>query len=160
MDERVNETVIKLFASFDQFSKLNWNPSPVCELNRSEIFTLLTIKKIMDNNNSLVKVSDISKIAGVTPPTITPLITSLEKKGYLIRNISKTDRRVIEIELTEKGSSTIDKVIKVFFNIFEGLVEYLGFKKSNEFVDILSLVFNYFDNLQDIKKDNKNNKEI
>lgn len=152
MDKPRNDIVVKLFTSIDQFNKINWSPSPVSELNRSEIFTLLKIKKVMMDKGSLVKVSDISKYSGVTPPTITPIITSLENKGYLARSISKNDRRIVQIELTEKGLSTIEKATELFYQCFDGLVEYLGEEKSKEFVDILIMVLNYFNNLKEDKQ--------
>lgn len=48
-------------------------------------------------------VSTIAKFLGVTVGTLTVNMNSLEKKGYLIRERSVEDRRVVLVELTEKG---------------------------------------------------------
>ena len=48
-------------------------------------------------------VSMIARTLGVTVGTLTVNLNNLEKKGYLSRTRSKEDRRVVLVELTEKG---------------------------------------------------------
>lgn len=48
-------------------------------------------------------VSIIAKMLGVTVGTLTVNMNSLEKKGYLLRERSSEDRRVVLVALTEKG---------------------------------------------------------
>lgn len=147
MDNSRKEIIQNLFNAFDQFNKLDWNQSPVAGLKRSEVFTLFSIKRIMDSKSSSVKITDISKSLGVAPPTITQLITGLKQKGYVERSINTNDRRSVQIVLTEKGWHAIDKASNVFNKYFEGVVEYLGEEKSNELVNLLVMVFNYFKNI-------------
>lgn len=47
--------------------------------------------------------SDIAKRLGVTVGTLTTNMNGLEKKGYIIRQRSETDKRVVYITLTERG---------------------------------------------------------
>lgn len=49
------------------------------------------------------KVSEIAKSLNVTPGTMTVNIDNLEKKGYVIRERSESDKRVVFITLTERG---------------------------------------------------------
>ena len=48
-------------------------------------------------------VSMIARTLGVTVGALTVNMNNLEKKGYLSRTRSKEDRRVVLVELTEKG---------------------------------------------------------
>lgn len=48
-------------------------------------------------------VSQIAKTMCVTVGTLTVNMNSLEKKGYVIRERSTTDKRVVYVTLTEKG---------------------------------------------------------
>ena len=48
-------------------------------------------------------VSMIARTLGVTVGTLTVNMNNLEKKGYLSRTRRKEDRRVVLVELTEKG---------------------------------------------------------
>ena len=49
------------------------------------------------------KMSDIAKRLSVTVGTLTTNMNSLENKGYIIRERSKTDKRVVHVVLTDKG---------------------------------------------------------
>lgn len=49
------------------------------------------------------KVSDVAKSLNVTPGTMTVNIDNLEKKGYVTRERSENDKRVVYIILTERG---------------------------------------------------------
>lgn len=64
-------------------------------------------------------VSMIARTLGVTVGTLTVNMNNLEKKGYLSRTRSKEDRRVVLVELTEKGR-------KAFFhhrNFHKGMIK-------------------------------------
>ena len=49
------------------------------------------------------KVSEVAKSLNVTPGTMTVNVDNLEKKGYVTRVRSESDKRVVLVNLTEKG---------------------------------------------------------
>lgn len=49
------------------------------------------------------KMSEIAKMLGVTVGTLTTNMNGLDKKGYVVRQRSETDKRVVYITLTERG---------------------------------------------------------
>lgn len=49
------------------------------------------------------KMSEIAKRLGVTVGTLTTNINSLERKNYVIRERSDSDKRVVFVTLTERG---------------------------------------------------------
>ncbi len=49
------------------------------------------------------KVSEIAKILGVTVGTLTTNMNGLEKKGYIIKERSNEDKRVVYVTLSERG---------------------------------------------------------
>ncbi len=49
------------------------------------------------------KMSDIAHRLSVTVSTLTTNMNGLEKKGYITRERSRTDKRVVHVILTEKG---------------------------------------------------------
>lgn len=53
--------------------------------------------------NSPKKVSDVAKSLNVTPGTMTVNIDNLEKKGYVTRTRSENDKRVVFVDLTDRG---------------------------------------------------------
>jgi len=73
----------------------------------------------------------------VAPANITGLVDRLERKGYVERRRDRRDRRLLKIELTERGRRIHDKVIEQFWtyvrNVFSSLSE-------NERVVLLGLL--------------------
>ncbi|MBQ8740773.1 MAG: MarR family transcriptional regulator [Clostridia bacterium] len=45
--------------------------------------------------------------------TLTPVLKSLEAKGYIIRSRSKADERVLEAKITEKGENLKEQAVTV-----------------------------------------------
>jgi len=55
--------------------------------------------------------SDIAEIMGKGKPTISRTLDALEKKGLIVRESNREDRRLKPIRLTEKGQELLDHVI-------------------------------------------------
>ena len=68
--------------------------------------------------------------------------------GYVIREADKQDRRVVRINLTEKGIQVMDITKLKFLKVFEELVVHLGESESNELVSLLKKSAEYIRDLQ------------
>lgn len=94
----VNEMLVTLFNS-------------VLEMEAKAVITE-EFSDITDNDMHIIeaigirepqKVSDVAKKRNVTAGTLTINMNSLEKKGYIIRERSSEDKRVVHAILTERG---------------------------------------------------------
>lgn len=150
MKPELNPTTQKVLESFFQFKKLNWHQGPIAGLKSSEIFLLFKIKKTAKSEAPGIKISEISRLLKVAPPTITQLINGLETHGFVERSADKEDRRAVRISLTDKGESVIKKASEELFTSFNGLVDYLGEEKSADLADLLSKVYFYFNEVKKI----------
>jgi MarR family transcriptional regulator, 2-MHQ and catechol-resistance regulon repressor len=54
--------------------------------------------------------SALARFMGVRPQTVTPIVDSLEKAGWIRRVRSSEDRREVFLELTPKGSRLLESV--------------------------------------------------
>ncbi|PKM39513.1 MAG: MarR family transcriptional regulator [Firmicutes bacterium HGW-Firmicutes-8] len=144
MEKSRNPIAQKLLESFTQFHRLNWRQSPIVGLKSSEIMLLFCIKRTVKSDSVGIKVSDISSALKVASPTVTQLINGLETSGFVERTMDQEDRRAVRVNLTDKGKRTLEKVSDVFYNSFDGLVEYLGEEESSKLAELLSKVFTYF----------------
>ncbi|PJI08727.1 MULTISPECIES: MarR family winged helix-turn-helix transcriptional regulator [Clostridium] len=143
MDNNKKEIADKLFLAITQLKKVKFQPRGIDGLTHSEVVLLFCIKKSLEVNEEGVKVSQLSKILKVASPTVTQQINSMEKSGFVKRTMDLTDRRVVRVNLTEKGEVTIKKANKGFWKFIEGLVDYLGNEKSEEFAELLSDLAKY-----------------
>lgn len=58
-------------------------------------------------------VKDLGKCLFLDSGTLTPVLKTLEKKGYITRTRSKEDERVLDVEITKEGMSLRNKAICV-----------------------------------------------
>jgi DNA-binding MarR family transcriptional regulator len=137
----------KLMDAFSRFHRLNLNRSPIEEVRFSELSVLYCLKHKVPADSEGIKVSEISSFLNVTSPTVTQLINSLEKNELVERSIDKKDRRAVQIRLTPKGEKTIQEAINVFIESFHGLVDFLGEKESLQLAELLTQVYNYYNQI-------------
>ena len=65
--------------------------------------------------------SMISKSLGVTMGTLTTGINGLVRKGYVVRNRSDRDRRIVYASLTEKGIAAYHHHMKLHRSMIDGI---------------------------------------
>lgn len=97
-DRALNEILVKLFNN-------------VLDSEEKAVITE-EFKDITNNDMHIIeaigideprKMSDIAKRLSVTVGTLTTNMNSLEKKAYIVRQRSDTDKRVVLVTLTDKG---------------------------------------------------------
>ena len=71
----------------------------------------ITLMVLWEQNK--VNVKELGKKLFLDSGTLTPVLKSLEGKGYITRTRSKEDERVLIVELTEAGNKLKDKCVKI-----------------------------------------------
>ena len=142
--EEKNVEAENLLNAFSQFRKIHWRPNRVQELKPSEFMVLHTVKNNYMENETGLKISEISDGLCVAVPTVTQLVKSLERKGYVEKIPDLDDGRVTRVILSEKGRELARKGYEDFYKRFSGLSDYLGDEKSNQLASLLREVFEYF----------------
>ncbi len=144
METLRNPTAQKLMRTFMQFGRAAWHQRSIAGCKPSEIKVLFCIKKSVKPGASEIKVSEISKLLQVTPPTVTQLLKGLEANGLIERHIDPRDRRAVGITLSEKGEMVTRQAADAFSASLDGLIEYLGEEQSNQLAELLSRVYHYY----------------
>ncbi len=145
MDQQQTEQAVwKLGRALKQFN------SSFMHFNRGELHqhisgckpgsigVLFSVREAVKSNARELKVSEISKLMGVTSPTITQCIKDLEAGGLVERRIDLNDRRAVGIVLTEHGEQVASQIESIFSASFNGLVEYLGYEQSDQLAELLT----------------------
>jgi DNA-binding MarR family transcriptional regulator len=142
--ETENATAQKLMRAFIQFRKAEWHQRTVAGCSPSEIRVLFCLKRNTQPDAAILKVSEISKLLHVTPPTVTQIIKNLEASGLIERTGDPSDRRVVGITLTKKGDLVTVQATDAFATSLRGLIEYLGEEQSNQLAELLTRVVRYY----------------
>jgi DNA-binding MarR family transcriptional regulator len=148
-DVGVDATARKLLDVLVRFRRHGWQQSSLGGLTRGEVGTLFHIWKAGEEDEAGAKVSDISTLMNVAPPSVTQQLNALEKQGYVERKMDKEDRRVVRVSLTSKGQIILKQASDDFLSSITGLVNYLGEQDSLVLTDLLVRVSDYFQRVGD-----------
>ena len=140
----VDATARKLLDVLVRFRRHGWQQAPLGGLTRGEVGTLFHIWKAGEDDEAGAKVSDISTLMNVAPPSVTQQLNGLEKQGYIERKMDSEDRRVVRVSLTSKGQIMLKEASDDFLTSITGLVNYLGEQDSLVLADLLVRVSDYF----------------
>lgn len=103
----VDQTVFEILHNMDLFTNrliIKWNKKFKEELGVSHILTLGYL-----NRRDKARPSDIAKALGLTPPTVTHLTEKLVKRGYVVRLLDDTDRRIVQLAITDEGKAILKR---------------------------------------------------
>lgn len=146
---------------WDSTSKLKdiWHKSmKEKEFNMGEFMIIKTIYFLTHNSeDSLgVKPSDIGKNLFIKKPTISKILNNLEDKGYINRISNKVDRRIVYVNLTEKGIRLFEEHKIKMSTYMNKIVSKMG----NEDMDILITLVNKLSNsLEEVLEEEQKNLE-
>jgi DNA-binding MarR family transcriptional regulator len=122
----------RLAISMDNIRKMMQRHQPVMSIPKSEFMMLKFISEF-----DAPKLSDISNKLHISNAATSQMIASLESKKLVKRTMSKEDRRIIYVSLTDKGIKTIMEAKKVMHQFMEGVVNNLGSEDSEDLIRIL-----------------------
>lgn len=92
--------------------------------------------------------SSVAKSLSVTVGTLTIAINSLVKKGYVHRERSEEDRRVVLISLTEKGQKANAHHMKFHEGMIQAVLEDLDEEQQSVLVKSLLNLRKFFDSYE------------
>lgn len=105
------------------------------------------------SSESTITPSLLSDELNVARGTITASLNSLEKKGFIVRSISKEDKRRIIVTLTDEGKKLVQIRSKITVDYFSTLVGRLGEDNTEELIRLINLSINLMNNnnVNDVK---------
>jgi DNA-binding MarR family transcriptional regulator len=102
-------------------------------LNVSQLSCLLVLEK-----TGPLSLSKLSKHVFLSPSMITSIVDQLEKKELVLRTRKSTDRRVIMIELTEKGKEVVKTAPPSFQEQLTSSLNHLKEEEKKSLFDTLN----------------------
>ena len=96
--------------------------------------------------NTFPQVKELASHMNLTAARVTNLLNSLEKKDYIQRTISHSDRRVIKVQLTIKGKEFANKVQEEYVKFHQEIIESIG--DENELINLLESIKTFKNTLE------------
>lgn len=130
------DLVYELLEEFSNLKRTNFSYMfTKDDLSHNERMVLFIIHNLnKDDKISLSIIRDKMKLA---PSTITPIISSLEKRGFIERKIDESDRRNIYICLSNIGRRFTEKVDNELKNMLYEYIKYMGKNDTNEIIRLI-----------------------
>jgi DNA-binding MarR family transcriptional regulator len=91
------------------------------DLSLTSLATLSTL-----NRTGPRRVTDLAAVEGVTQPSVTTLVTNLERAGLVERRSDPADRRVVLVAITEAGADYLHSRRRASIEVFSRLIDELS----------------------------------
>ncbi|MDR4887331.1 MarR family transcriptional regulator [Fredinandcohnia sp. QZ13] len=128
------QTIFEILHNMDKVTNqliIQWNKLFEGDLGVSHILVLGHLK-----THGKSRPSDIAKALGLTPPTLTHLSNKLVKRELVVRKQDESNRRVIYLEITEKGYEVLNEANEEGKKLRRKLFESLTDEERNQLLNI------------------------
>ncbi|OEF99045.1 hypothetical protein BHF71_02345 [Vulcanibacillus modesticaldus] len=132
-----NEMLVSLAHQIKQFKK-KLAISLTDNLYGDITFAQLMLLNQIDRG--VVTVSELSKNLIISPPAASKLVDQLFKLNLVTRVRSENDRRIVKIQLTEKGIEILEKNKQIKEKIFQEVLSPLTQEEIQQFINLLKKI--------------------
>ena len=139
--ETVNEILVRLFANILDIEEKCLKIGDFLDLSITEMHVIDNI-----GINRERTMSDTAKDLRITSGTLTTAIDNLIKKGYVVRERSLEDRRVVKIKLTEKGVAAYYSHEDFHKDLVISALQQLDIKEEELLIKVLTHIDIFFNN--------------
>lgn len=122
-----------------------WYRGRTIPIRKNEMMLLMFLEHHMPLDSPGLQPSELGKMLRLTRPTITSMVKSLERNGYVVRINDEEDRRVVFVKLTGKGESLVNKSREGFARNIAELIGFLGEKDAEELIRIMGRLRRYME---------------
>ena len=109
----------------------------------SHIHYLDTIRQL-ELTTEGVRVSDISDELGLPRPSVTKTIKDMEKLGFVKKETTDTDGRVVFIKTTESGKDLVDKYVDKYFGELSGKLNDISDTDADNMINTIEKIYKVF----------------
>lgn len=114
--------------------------------SKSELFTLLVLDKRKE-----ITMSELVEYINTPMSTATGIADRLVKNGYVERERSETDRRVVVLRLTDEGVQLLNRLKDMIYGYLSMLIEDLTEEEKQFMIRIVIKIMNGLQSKLDVK---------
>lgn len=133
-----------LFSSMRQITRnLEDLFSIIAEKSNLTVLQLMIILSLASEENGESSIGSLGDLVGVTGGNISNITKKIESLGYIKRERSKKDERVVNVRLTENGVDICKRVVVFLNNIGMKIENKLGIEEKENFMKDLNTLNKY-----------------
>lgn len=115
-------------------------PSLPNGVTQSHIHYLDTILKL-ESEVDEIKVSDLSNELKLPRPSVTKTIKDMERLGFLVKENTECDGRVVFIKITALGKEMVDKYVNQYFSSLEEELNDISDKDADKMIEMIDKLY-------------------
>lgn len=145
MEDHLKEQFISAML---RFKKVDMTFPTECEIQIVEMMIMQSIADCCLYNNNNLDVITLQKRLHISKPAVSQTLNTLEKKGYIVREIDSCDRRKIAIAITPTGLSCFKQSKHCFEGTLTKVVERFGKDNMLELIQHLNRLSEIYTDLK------------
>lgn len=134
-DTDVQEFGKLLTAMIRTFLSLERNEIFCCGVTMSQCSTLLAVGK-----KSKMTMNELSESMALATSTMTRVVDNLVRDGYIKRTQDDSDRRIVHVSLTEKGTELFQQIRRIYHEYHQRIVDNIPTSEIHSVVEALKLL--------------------
>ena len=142
VDETLNELLVRMFKDLMEIEERCLITEDYKDISNNDMHIIEAVG--VDEPKSM---SAIAKLMSVTTGTLTRAMDALSEKGYVVRSRSKTDKRVVEVSLTERGQKAYRHHEQFHRNMIEHIKDGMNEQETAVLIYALAKLADYFQEL-------------
>ena len=132
------EEIANLFRGFHKLHFFS-----ICPMaNQNDAIILKHIRRVSERHGGAAKVSAIVRDSRIPAPAVSRTLNSLEKKGYITREMDPSDRRNTLVRFTDLGRETEKQIANEIDKFFKAVFEKFDDKEYQNLVSGLNSLLN------------------
>lgn len=137
--DTINEILVHLFYEIWELEEKAIITEEFKDITNKDMHIIEAIG-LLDESN----MSNIAKKRNITVGSLTTSMNSLVRKGYVTREKNDADRRVVNIQLTDKGKRAFDHHADFHMQMTDAVVQALDKDEAIVLTKILSQLASFF----------------
>ncbi|MFZ2257189.1 MAG: transcriptional regulator [Clostridiaceae bacterium] len=135
MDKNLKEDYIQCLF---RFKKSGFGFPKSSELNMKELFVMAGLTNNIYGVDTSVDLSEVQSHTHITKAAISQMFSSLEKRGYVIRETDKTNRRKITVVLTPEGEAVLKRAKEETEVSLDEMLLRLGTENAKQLITLIT----------------------
>ncbi len=146
-DETLNELLVRLFKDIMEIEGRCLVTDPYTDISYNDFHIIEAV-----GTKEPKSMSTVAKLMNVTTGTLTKAMDGLTEKGYVIRERSKQDKRVVWVYLTEKGKAAYKHHEEFHWRMISHIKEGLNDKELPVLIYSLAKLVDFFQSVYEPEK--------
>ena len=108
------------------------------DINMSELVLMKAIANNSTDSETNVGLSEIRRYLSISKAAVSQMLGTLEKKGYINRDVDKNNRRNLIVTLTPKGREAFADRYEDFKDRLESIITHIGEDDVKQMITIIN----------------------